>query len=264
LKPCQGSTNRIKNTLHFNLPLHKGTLLRRYKRFLSDIRLDSGQEITAHCPNPGSMLGCNTPGSPVIVSEAHNPNRKLKYTWELIDVGATRIGVNPLRANRIVEEAIRNGHIKSLHGFSQLRREVPYGKNSRVDFVLEYEHAKIFIEVKSVTYAEQGIAMFPDAPTARGRKHLQELIDVVANGDEALIVFLVQRQDTHFFRPAHHIDAEYASSLRKAHQSGVQILACDCNVSEEGIRLRGELEWGLSGDAFLFISRSKGVVLHSR
>lgn len=229
----------------FNLPLYRGILIRRYKRFLTDILLDSGIEVTAHCPNPGSMLGCAIPESKVVISEAQNPKRKLKYTLELIHVGETWIGVNPLRANSIVEEAIRATQIENLGDFKNLRREVPYGQNSRADFVLEAGHTKTYIEVKSVTLSQDGIAMFPDAPTKRGRKHLRELISIAEQGERAIIFFLIQREDTRLFRPALHIDPEYAAYLKKADGVGVEIMVYDCEVTENGIGVKKKLNWEL-------------------
>jgi sugar fermentation stimulation protein A len=192
------------------------------------------------------MLGCAIPGSKVIISEAQNPKRKLKYTLEIIHVGETWVGVNPLRANAIVEEAIRNGRIEKLHDFKILRREVPYGRNSRADFVLEAERSKTYVEVKSVSLAENGIAMFPDAPTERGKKHLRELISVIERGERAIMFFLAQRQDTWLFKPAMHIDPDYAALLKKAASVGVEILVYDCEVSENGVWIGKKLKWKLS------------------
>ena len=171
--------------MKFELPLQKGTLLQRYKRFLCDVELFSGEKVTAHCPNPGRMQGCSEPGSEVVISTSPNPKRKLKHTLELVKTATSWVGVNPLRANAIVEEALIEGRIDGLEDFEALHREIAYGQNSRIDLVLQKEGTKHFIEVKSVTLAENGTAMFPDAPTARGRKHLHELMHIVASGNRA-------------------------------------------------------------------------------
>lgn len=232
--------------MNFNLPLQKGVLQIRYKRFLCDVVLSSGEQITAHCPNPGSMLGCSTPGSKVIISDSQNPRRKLRFTLELVYVDQTWVGVNPLRANGIVEEALHARQIPELAEFDSLRREVPYGQNSRIDLVLGQRRARHFIEVKSVTLAEAGKAMFPDAPTERGRKHLRELAAMVEQGNLATLFFLVQREDTTRFCPAVHIDPAYQNTLKRAVAAGVEILVYDCSINETGIWLRNKLNWEMA------------------
>ncbi|MDQ7064565.1 MAG: DNA/RNA nuclease SfsA [candidate division KSB1 bacterium] len=231
--------------MDFSTPLLPGTLIQRYKRFLADIRLDSGEVITAHCPNSGSMLGCNIPGAPVRVSRASNPKRKLPFTWELIRVGSTWVGVNTMRTNRIVEEALRERRIAPLSQYDVLKREFRYGANSRADFLLEDDGHKVFIEVKNVTLVEQGIALFPDAVTERGTKHLRELMQMVQQGHRGVIFFLVHREDAHSFAPAHHIDVTYGRTLIEAVEKGVELLVYDTTVNETGVRLRRELPWRL-------------------
>jgi len=165
-------------------PLIPGRLIKRYKRFLADIELADGSLVTAHCPNSGSMLGCNLPGSPVMLSVSPNPNRKLAHTWELVQVDGYWVGLNTMLPNRLAEEAILDGTIAELQGYPRLRREVPYGsERSRIDILLEGDQGRCFVEVKNVTLVKHGRALFPDAVTERGQKHLRELMEVVRNGE---------------------------------------------------------------------------------
>lgn len=229
--------------MRFAQSLLPGRLISRYKRFLADIRLASGEIITAHCPNSGSMLGCAQPGFSVMVSVSTNPARRYKHTWELVDPGTAWVGINTMRTNAIVAEALRAGKVAALQGFSGLQAEVPYGENSRIDFVLTSADQKVFVEVKNVTLAEHGCAYFPDAITQRGRKHLHELMQVVAAGERGVMFFLVQRPDTHFFRPARRIDIAYSKTLAEAATKGVEILVYDCSVNEHEVVLRNPVPW---------------------
>ena len=231
--------------MKFDAELIPGTLIHRYKRFLADIRLENGEVVTAHCPNSGSMMGCNLPGSPVRISRASNPKRKLAYTWELIHVGTTWVGINTLRTNRIVEEALKENRIAELNDAQYLRREVPIGNRSRADFLLQKDEKFIYIEVKNVTLVEDGIAYFPDAVTERGRKHLYELIQVVEQGHRGVIFFMIHREDATLFRPADHIDAKYGEALREAVEKGVELMVYDTHVNETEVRLRQSVKWDL-------------------
>jgi sugar fermentation stimulation protein A len=223
-------------------PLFPGKLIKRYKRFLADIELADGSLITAHCPNSGSMLGCNLPGSPVMVSVSPNPNRKLAHTWELVQFGEYWIGLNTMLPNRLAEEAILDGTIAELQGYKNLRREVAYGsERSRIDILLEGDKGRCYIEVKNVTLVENGMALFPDAVTERGQKHLRELMEVVRNGDRGVILFTVQRGDGNAVAPADRIDPEYGRLLREAVANGVEALAYRALVRPEEIRLTGRL-----------------------
>ncbi|MGE3258998.1 MAG: DNA/RNA nuclease SfsA, partial [Geobacter sp.] len=198
-------------------PLIPGRLIKRYKRFLADIELADGSLVTAHCPNSGSMLGCNLPGSPVMLSVSPNPNRKLAHTWELVQVDGYWVGLNTMLPNRLAEEAILDGTIAELQGYPRLRREVPYGsERSRIDILLEGDQGRCFVEVKNVTLVEDGRALFPDAVTERGQKHLRELMEVVRNGDRGVILFTVQRGDGAAVAPADAIDPAYGRLLRQA------------------------------------------------
>lgn len=219
-------------------PLIPGVLVKRYKRFLADIELADGSLITAHCPNSGSMLGCNLPGSPVMVSVSPNPNRKLAHTWELVQFGEYWIGLNTMLPNRLAEEAILDGTITELSSYQTLRREVPYGsERSRIDILLEGGQGRCFVEVKNVTLVQDGLALFPDAVTERGQKHLRELLEVVRSGHRGVLLFTVQRGDGRAVAPADAIDPVYGRLLREAVAGGVEALAYRALVQPEEIRL---------------------------
>jgi sugar fermentation stimulation protein A len=228
--------------MKFPTPLVKGTLVRRYQRFLADVALPSGAVVTAHCANPGSMLSVNAHGSEVWLSESPKPSRKLRYTWELIRVGQTLVGINTAHPNRLVEEAIREGAIGELAGYANLRREVRYGTNSRVDLLLEGpRRPACYVEVKNVTMkrdlARSAPAEFPDSVTARGTKHLAELSRVAEKGARAVMFFLVQRADALAFAPAADIDPVYAQALARARAQGVEVLCYGCRLSPREIRV---------------------------
>ena len=212
--------------MHFDTPLIPGTLLKRYKRFLADVRLEDGSVVTAHCPNSGSMQGYKEAGLKVRLSESDNPNRKLRYTWELVeDAGGDTIMIHAARANALVSEAIRSGIVTELQGYATLRTEVKYGsRNSRVDLLLEKEDEKCFVEVKSVTLREGDVLMFPDAVTTRGQKHLEELMEMRSQGHRAVLFFAVLREGGERFEAAAHIDPAYAALLKTARAKGVEIL----------------------------------------
>ena len=219
-------------------PLISGRLVKRYKRFLADIELGDGSVVTAHCPNSGSMQGCNLPGLPVMLSVSPNPNRKLAYTWELVQVHGFWVGLNTMLPNRLAEEAILDGTIAELQGYRNLRREVPYGsERSRIDILLEGEKGRCYVEVKNVTLVEHGLALFPDAVTERGQKHLRELMEVVQNGARGVILFTVQRGDGRAVAPADAIDPTYGRLLRQAVAQGVEALAYRALVTPHHIRL---------------------------
>ncbi len=223
--------------MRFEPPLIAGTLIRRYKRFLVDVELDSGELITAHTPNTGAMKGCSDPGSRVWLSISDNPKRKYAHTLELIEtLEGVLVGVHTLRSNTLAEEAIAAG-LLDLPEIANIRREVRYGEErSRIDLLLEYVSGRrAFVEVKNVTLVREGKALFPDAVTARGTKHLHELERVVAQGDDALIFFCVQRGDADAVAAAHDIDPVYAGALTEAIGNGVQAVACQYDVSPEAI-----------------------------
>ena len=224
--------------MDFEKPLVRGRLVKRYKRFLADVVLDSGEEITAHCANPGSMLGLNAPGSLVYLSRSDNPARKLAWSWEIIEADGALVGISTAHPNRLVEEALLAGLIPELAGFAGLRREVKYGKNSRIDILLEGADGVLtYVEVKNVHLMRQaGLAEFPDSVTARGAKHLVELEDMVRAGHRAVMVYLVQRPDCSELDFAADIDPAYAAALRQAMAGGVEAHAIGCEVTPEFIR----------------------------
>lgn len=220
-------------------PLAQGRLIRRYQRFLADVDLE-GTPVTAHCPNTGSMLGCAEPGSRVWLSRAANPSRKLPWTWEMVEAGGTLVGINTGRANALVREALESGMVPQLAGYGALRQEVRYGReSSRADFLLSGGPRKpCYVEVKNVTAAVQsGVALFPDAVSERGTRHLRELMAMVRAGHRAALVFCVQRSDVEEVRPADEIDPEYGRTLRKALKAGVETMALRARVNVSDIRL---------------------------
>nr|VFK18348.1 MAG: sugar fermentation stimulation protein A [Candidatus Kentron sp. LPFa] len=231
--------------MQFSEPLLSGHLIRRYKRFLADCVLADGAVVTAHCPNTGAMSGCMAPGSQVWLSRSDNPKRKYPLTWEIARVGAnTLVGINTARANPLVVEAIESGRIPALRGYERIRREVRFGREgSRVDILLERDGSRpCYVEVKNVTAAlPEGIALFPDAVTARGTRHLRELAYMVEKGARCVVFFCVQRSDVQEVRPADDIDPAYGQALRAALAQGVESMAWRARVSDKGIRLHDML-----------------------
>jgi len=218
-------------------PLLAGVLVRRYQRFLADVELADGRVVTVHCPNPGRMTSCGEPGRPVLVSDSGNPRRKLRHTLELIRMGRTWVGVNTARPNRAVEAFIRAGEVPELAGYGEIAREVRYGEGgrSRVDLLLRDPSGgrpDCYVEVKNTTWrvpvpGRPGVhtAAFPDAVTARGRKHLRDLEGVVAGGGRGVLFFFVGRADCRRFRPADEVDPAYGETLREVVERGVEVLA---------------------------------------
>lgn len=223
--------------MRFKSPLLRGTLIQRYKRFLADVRLASGEVVTAHCTNTGSMMGCKEPGSEVYISRSDNQNRKLLYTWELIKADNTWVGINTMHPNKLVPEAVTAGVIAELCGFNTIRREVKVSEHSRLDLCLEGKNGNCFVEVKNVTLAVNGAAAFPDAVSERGTRHLKELMRLKRQGHRAAIVFVIQRSDCDSFRPADEIDQEYGRWLRRAIKAGVEALPYRAKVTPKEILL---------------------------
>jgi sugar fermentation stimulation protein A len=228
--------------MQFAQPLIEGRLLKRYKRFLADIELPGGGIVTAHTANTGAMSGCCEPGSRVWLSRSDNPKRKYPLTWEIIEVAPEVLcGINTMLSNKLVREAIESGFIAELDGYQIVRSEVRYGnENSRIDLLLESDASQnrppCYVEVKNVTLADGETGLFPDAVTARGTKHLRELMFMVEQGARAVIFYCVQRNDCSEVRPADAIDALYGKTLREALASGVEALAYSFQVSPEEIR----------------------------
>ena len=220
-------------------PLVQGTLIKRYKRFLADVKLKDGTIVTAHCPNTGSMAGCSQPGRPVYLSTHDNPKRKLKYTWELIKMPTSLVGVNTLVPNRLVVESIKAGAVPELTGFDNVDREVKINDHTRLDFVLSNHGGQsCYGEIKNCTLVDDGVAVFPDAVTARGLKHIGELESLVESGHRCVMFYFIQRMDATVFKPADHIDPEYGKGLRRAVRRGVEILVYDVHIDLERIRLK--------------------------
>ena len=227
-------------------PLIEGTLIQRYKRFLADVRLENGRIVTAHCPNSGSMKACCQPERPVYLSRHDSPRRKLKYTWELIHMPSSLVGVNTQVPNRLIAHAIRTGDVQELSDYRTVRREIKAGEHSRIDILLESPGRRpCYVEVKNCTLVEDGLATFPDAVTVRGQKHLEELQRLVAAGCRCAMFFLIQRMDAARFAPADHIDPDYGIKLRRAAENGVEILAYDVFIDLKGIRLNKALPYDL-------------------
>jgi len=224
-------------------PLIEGRLVKRYKRFLADVVLEDGRPVTAHCPNSGRMTGCCTPGRPVYISHHPEAHRKLHYTWQMIAMPSSLVGVNTQVPNRLVAMAIKASLIKSLRGYESLRSEVSVPGRSRLDLMLSAPGRRdCFVEIKNCTLVQDRTAMFPDAPTERGRRHLERLRQLKAMGNRTVIFFLVQRMDAGRFGPADSIDPLYGKLLRRAVASGVEILAYDVDINLESISIANRLE----------------------
>ncbi|MCP5382202.1 MAG: DNA/RNA nuclease SfsA [Kordiimonadaceae bacterium] len=225
--------------MNYEHDLLSGTLIKRYKRFLADVKLESGEIVTAHCANSGSMMGLKEEGFPVWLSPATNPKAKLSYKWELVQAGDALVGINTSLPNRIVEEAILCGKIAELQGYQNLRREMKYGQNSRIDIFLSDhigDKPDCYVEIKSVTLSrESGIGEFPDAVTARGAKHLAELGDMTDQGYRSVMLYLAQRGDIEKFRIASDIDPAYADALKTAKKKGVEAYCYICDVTPKAI-----------------------------
>lgn len=227
--------------MKFEHELFHGTLIKRYKRFLTDVKLDSGEIVTAHCANSGSMLGLKGEGNEVWLSPAANPKAKLNYKWEIVRVGDTLVGINTSLPNKLVEQAILDGTIEELQGYKNLRREMKYGKNSRIDLFLsghDDDQPDCYVEVKSVTLSrEDGLGEFPDSVTSRGTKHLHELSDMVDAGSRSVMLYLAQRSDINKFKVASDIDPAYADALKIAKEKGVEAYCYICQITPSGINV---------------------------
>ncbi len=228
--------------MDFENKLISGLFIKRYKRFFVDIKINS-QIITAHCPNTGSMYGLLKRGNKVWVSKSNNPNRKLKYTLEIIEDQKVKVGVNTHSTNKIVHHALKNNLIKELKNSIEIKPETKFGKNTRFDFLIINKDFKAFVEVKNVTLSRnKKKAEFPDAVTSRGLKHINELISANKKNYKIFILYLVQREDCNYFSIAKDIDADYAKALTKAVKNNLNILCYDCKFSSKGIKLNKKIK----------------------
>lgn len=229
----------------FKSPLIIGALVKRYKRFLADVKLENGEVVTVHCPNPGAMMGITVPGSKVFLTESDNPKRKLKFTWEMVEIDDVRIGVNTNNPNAIVYNALLKNKIPELSGYKDIKPEVKYGNNSRIDFLLrDGPTQQCLVEVKNVHLVrENRIAEFPDCVTTRGAKHQLELSAQVKNGVRSVLLYVVQREDVDAFKVARDIDKVYAHNADEAVKQGVEVFAYSCAMEKDGINLKKSLKY---------------------
>jgi len=233
--------------MNFATPLIRATLVKRYKRFLADVILENGDELTVHCANPGAMEGLNTPGVKVWLSKSDNPKRKLSHSWELAQIESlgqqVMVGINTMHPNRLALEAIEQGRITELTGYNEIKKEVRYGENSRIDLLLSNQGADLcYVEVKNVhLLRQQGLAEFPDSVTKRGAKHLDELSNMVQEGHRAVMFYVVQRDDCQKFAIAGDKDPAYAIAFEKARRSGVEVIVYDCALTPQKIVINHRL-----------------------
>ena len=231
--------------MNFKNKLISGLFIKRYKRFFVDAKVN-GQTITAHCPNTGSMYGLLKKGNKVWLSKSDNPNRKLKYTLEIIEDNKSKVGVNTHSSNKIVYHALENNLIDEFRDIEKIKPEIKFGKNTRFDFLLINKKIKTFIEVKNVTLSrKKDIAEFPDTITARGLKHINELVKASKKNYKIFILFLIQRNDCKSFMVAKDIDPNYANALKKAVKNKLNILCYDCKFSSKGIEVNNKIKFKL-------------------
>jgi len=229
--------------MKFNKKLLQGTLVKRYKRFFVDIKYKN-KTITAHCPNSGSMMGLLNKNNKVWFSISDNPNRKLKYTLEIIEVKKNKVGINTMLSNKIVHEALKHKKISELAKFNEIKTEVKFSENTRFDFFLSNKIEKCFLEVKNVTLLRKNkLAEFPDAVTSRGKKHLDELAKAKKQGYQSYILYLIQRENCDSFKISEDIDKKYKISFSEALNAGVKILCYDCKLNTEEIKLNKQINY---------------------
>jgi len=230
--------------MEFPEKLVHGRLIKRYKRFLADVVLDDGTTVTAHCTNSGTMKSCLEDGAEVFLTPVNDPKRRTKFTWEMIKINGDWVGINTGNPNKLAFEAVRDNRIPELSGYNTVKREVKFG-DSRFDVMAQKDGETCFIEVKNVTMKVGEAALFPDAVTARGRKHLNTLVEVKKLGMRAVMLYIIQRSDVDWFGPADDIDPEYGKALREAYRDGVEIIPMQAKVTPEGIELVRKLDFEL-------------------
>ncbi len=226
-------------------PLVRGRLVARYKRFFADLVLDDGREVTAHCPNPGAMLGVNQPGQVAWASWSDDPKRKLAWTLQLVEANGALVGINTMLPNRLVAQALAAGALPELSGYATVRPEVKYAAASRVDFLLTHpDRPPCWLEVKNVHLSRTpDLAEFPDCKAARSTRHLEDLAAQVAAGDRAVALFVLQREDCEAFSACADLDPAFARGLDRAAEAGVEVLVYGCEMGTEAIRLRRRILW---------------------
>lgn len=230
--------------MKFQNKLVHGTLIKRYKRFLADVKLDDGTEVVAHCTNSGSMKSCLEDGAEVYLTPVNDPKRKTKFTWEMIKINGDWVGINTGNPNKLAFDAISENKIPELQAYTTVKREVTFG-DSRFDVYAENDSEKCFVEVKNVSMKEGKYALFPDAVTTRGQKHLKTLMEVKSKGIRAVMLYVIQRSDVDIFAPAEEIDPAYAKALKEAFEAGVEVIPMQAKVTPESIEFVRKLPFEL-------------------
>jgi len=231
--------------MKFTLPLLKGTLIKRYRRFLVDVRLNNDTVVTAHCPNSGKMIGCCEPGRPVILSDSQDSSRRHPLTWEMIDMETSLVCINPLLCRKLMYEAIEKKKIPSLSFFHDIEREAEYGLKAKIDVMLHGMEKNGFVNLYNVTWAEDDIAYFPDAVNPKAERSLNQLGDIAKQGHHAAAFFFVQRQDCSMLKPAEKVDRNLMKALLGAHNAGVEIIVYRASVSPQGISIGTPIPYSL-------------------
>jgi sugar fermentation stimulation protein A len=230
--------------MHFEKILTHGFLVKRFMRFLADVKLDSGKIVTAHCTNSGTMKSCLETGAEVYLSPVDDPNRKTKFTWEMIKINGDWVGINTSNPNKLAFEEVKTGRIEKLKGYTEVQAEVKFD-DSRFDLMAKNSKETCFIEVKNVTLKEGKYALFPDAVTSRGKKHLETLVKVKEQGMRAVMLYVIQRTDVEIFSTAKQIDPEYSKALKSAFENGVEIIPIQVKVTPVKIEIVKELPFEL-------------------
>jgi len=236
-EPADATTRYAANLVKLHTPLLKGTLVKRYRRFLADVRLDDGRVVTTHCPNSGTMVGCSEPGRPVIVSDSGDDSRRHPLTWEMIEMNGTWVGINTNIAKKLVADAIERKLVPKLTEYTELQRDATYGIRTKIDIMLHGMDENCFINVHGVTWAENGVALFPEVVNERARKSLNELTSVARKEHRAVAFYLVQRGDCTIFKPSERVDREYLKAFLAANSAGVEIMVYRAEVTPESIEL---------------------------
>jgi sugar fermentation stimulation protein A len=233
-------------TMRFSTPLIKGTLVKKYRRFIVDVKLDDGSVVTAHCPTMGPMNGVSEPGHAVLLSDSGLETRRNRLTWELINVDGTWVGVNSAIPQKVLVEAVQEQRIPSLKGFGEIQADVTYGLGNKIDVMLLGMEHNCFIDTFSVSWVEKDTALFPDSPSPRMTKSIRQLKEIAEQGHRAVGFFLVQRGDCSVFKPARQVDKEFHNAMIAAQQAGVEIMVYQAHITPEGITLGTPLPFSLT------------------